>query len=308
MKPFISVVICAYQAEDTIAEAIDSVSRQTFRDLEIIVVDDGSRDGTAAIVERLRTREKRLKLYRQLNSGVAMARNKGVALARGDLIAFLDADDRWSPTHLAWHEQVMRQSPSIGVSFSRARFIDTKGRPTGEVSRTPIGVVPAAAVLAGNPCTTCSTMVVSAQCFREVGLFRDELRRAEDQEWLLRVALSGWTLVCDGRESVDYRTSPQGLSSDLAGMLDGFRSVLATARRLAPDLVAREGAVAEARMLRYLARRALRLGLGRVEAGKYFLGAVLSSPRLVVAEPKATLATLAGLVAPVLARPLPRAA
>src|SRR3954469_10276808 len=96
--PEVSVVIPAYNAAQTVGTAVDSVLAQTFADLELIVVDDGSRDDTAAVV---RARDApRGKLVRSSNQGVAAARNRGLALASGAFVAFLDADDAWQPTKL----------------------------------------------------------------------------------------------------------------------------------------------------------------------------------------------------------------
>ncbi|HEY8580870.1 MAG TPA: glycosyltransferase, partial [Beijerinckiaceae bacterium] len=268
----------------------------------IIVVDDGSKDATPEIVRAMMRVEPRLRLLRQENAGVAQARNVGVRSARGAFVAFLDADDLWEVGHVAGHVAAFARDPALGVSFSNARFMDYRGRLTGDASRTRAGAVAARDILSGNPCTTCSTMVVRKACFDSIGLFRSDLRRAEDQEWLLRACLGGWTLRCDGRAGVVYRTSPSGLSSDLDGMLEGFGAVLDTAVRLAPDLAARESGPARARMLRYLARRALRLGLGRAVVARYLVRSLRAAPRLVFTEPRPLAGALLGLAWPTIAR------
>src|SRR5258706_6977096 len=91
----ISVIMPAYNGERFIAQSIMSVLNQTFRDLELIVVDDGSTDHTAEIVTELRRQDDRIRLFRQQNSGQAAARNTGIGKSQGDLIAFLDQDDLW---------------------------------------------------------------------------------------------------------------------------------------------------------------------------------------------------------------------
>jgi glycosyltransferase involved in cell wall biosynthesis len=97
-KPLVSIVMPCYNGEAFLAEAVDSVLGQTCQDFELIVVDDGSTDGSAAVLARY---GERIRVLRQANAGVSAARNAGIAAARGDFIAFLDSDDWWEPDFLA---------------------------------------------------------------------------------------------------------------------------------------------------------------------------------------------------------------
>src|ERR687891_679287 len=96
----VSVIIPAYDAAETIAETLESVLAQTSRNWEAVVVDDGSHDDTARIVENFTRREKRIRLIRQPNGGEAAARNSGIAAAKHDWLLFLDADDWIAPGYL----------------------------------------------------------------------------------------------------------------------------------------------------------------------------------------------------------------
>lgn len=108
-SPRFSVVIPAWNVESWLPETIASVQNQTITDWELIVVDDGSTDGTAAIVKNVD--DARVRLISQPNSGVSIARNRGIAESRGEFIAFLDADDLWSPTHLQRAQEYFDRFP-----------------------------------------------------------------------------------------------------------------------------------------------------------------------------------------------------
>ena len=99
-QPLVSIVLPVHDGESSIAATLESAVGQTYRNTEIVVVDDGSRDGTRAIVESWVARDPRVRLLAQANRGVAAARNRAVEAARGELIAPLDADDLWDPTKI----------------------------------------------------------------------------------------------------------------------------------------------------------------------------------------------------------------
>ena len=104
----VSVLIPAFNAQATLLQTLQSVERQSFGDLEVIVVDDGSRDDTARIAADFAARDTRFRLVRQANAGAAAARNAALALARGEWIAPLDADDLWHPDKLARQVQCLK--------------------------------------------------------------------------------------------------------------------------------------------------------------------------------------------------------
>src|SRR4051794_36334456 len=99
-QPLVSVVIPAWNVEATLGDTLESVARQTYPNIEIIIVDDGSTDATADIAEEYCRRAGNAKLVKQRNRGPAAARNRGIAEARAEWIALLDADDLWHPTKL----------------------------------------------------------------------------------------------------------------------------------------------------------------------------------------------------------------
>jgi len=125
----VSVVIPAYNAEATIEHTVASVTAQTYRKLEVIVVDDGSLDRTAALVAKLAERDSRIRLLRKANAGPAAARNAGLEHARGDFVSPLDADDLWHSTKIEKQLAVMhRGGPRIGVVYCWSRAISSAGQ------------------------------------------------------------------------------------------------------------------------------------------------------------------------------------
>ena len=123
----VTVIIPVFNGERWISSTLASAAAQTHSMLEILVIDDGSTDGTAAIVEAAASRDDRIRLIRKQNGGVSAARNKGIAEARGELIAPLDADDLWHREKIARQVAAMR-SPEVGLVYCWAVEIDENDR------------------------------------------------------------------------------------------------------------------------------------------------------------------------------------
>lgn len=129
----ISVVIPLYNKERQIAHTLRSVFAQTFQDFEVVIVDDGSTDGSVAEVEKFT--DSRIRLIRQANAGVAAARNRGIEEAQGELIAFLDADDEWKPEYLATQYHLYQKYPECSVYACNYEFRDFEGKVTPTIIR-----------------------------------------------------------------------------------------------------------------------------------------------------------------------------
>lgn len=182
----VSVVMPAYNAERFVAEAIESVLAQTHQDLELIVVDDGSTDRTAAVVASFGAR---VRCVRQQNARQAAARNRGVREATGDYLAFIDADDLWRPEKLAKQLRVLEADPSLGFVYCNVDHVDEDGR---FVCPRP-GAVKGRAlepILMGEPIGgLCgSTLLISRARFAEIGPFDVDLPPCEDTDFWVRVA------------------------------------------------------------------------------------------------------------------------
>lgn len=125
--PLVSIVMPVYQGESTIAQAVQSVLNQTYQHLELIVVNDGSTDGTLDALNRFD--DERLHIITKLNEGVSIARNHGLSQASGEYFAFLDADDLWLPDKLEKDMVAMRQAADpVGLFYSWYYAVDEKGR------------------------------------------------------------------------------------------------------------------------------------------------------------------------------------
>lgn len=213
--PLVSVVIPSHNCERYIAETIGSVLGQTHRDVEVLVVDDGSTDRTREIAGAFGSP---VRLIEQDNAGVCVARNRGAREARGRFVCFMDHDDYWFPDKLARQVDAMRRHPECGVVF--AGFILWNPLENGEYP------APAGFDLSGYPCgddaefsgwiyhkflldcwMLTSTAMFRREVFRECGLFDESLPYSEDWDLWLRIARV-FPFVKLGRPNTLYRQHP----------------------------------------------------------------------------------------------------
>ncbi len=202
----VSVIMPAYNAERFIRESIDSALAQTHPDVEVIVVDDSSTDSTPAILESYGSR---IRVHRQANSGAAASRNAGAALATGDWLALLDADDVWEPRKL---ERQLAVSTSAISYTDRTNIGDRGDLPERQsvVTAMHAGDVFVPLLLEGNFMTSSSVMIRRA-AFHSLGGFTTDLRNAEDWDLWLRAAARHNVYFCD-EPLVRYRFHAGGKS------------------------------------------------------------------------------------------------
>ena len=144
----ISVIIPAYNVADFVREAVHSALAQTRADIEVIVVDDGSTDGSADTLGDLD--DPRLRVIRESHGGSAAARNAGLRLASGELVAFLDADDRWAPQNLERQSAFLENHPEVDMTFGHSLVVDEAGHSLGFKSSSCDGPVSLAQLLRTN--------------------------------------------------------------------------------------------------------------------------------------------------------------
>ena len=217
-RPLVSVVIPTYNRAHTLCAAIDSILAQAYEPIEIIVVDDGSTDDTAHV---LRQYEGKIQYIRQTNAGPAAARNTGIRNSRGELIAFLDSDDLWTPHRLEVQVDVlMRAGDSVLCCLCNVRLNMMGGKTTTSFDHAwlsppdPVGVSAESLRCTRHPvCVLQQAALIRRAVFTTVTGFDEHLRYLEDYDLALRVGLLGpWAFV---REPlVVWRQGSDGLSRE----------------------------------------------------------------------------------------------
>ncbi|MBE9030966.1 glycosyltransferase family 2 protein [filamentous cyanobacterium LEGE 11480] len=288
----VSVVIPAYNAERFIAQTLDSVLAQTFTAFEVIVVNDGSTDETQSIVEHYLLTDDRVRLINQSNQGISATRQRGKAAAKGDFIAFLDADDLWLPHNLEVHLRHFAGHPKLGISFGRVEFMHLDGTPTGVLSTSRLQGIEPEHLFYENLLTTTSNAIVRREVFDQIGGFDVDLCGTEDQEFFLRTCCFGWNVEGVEDVLVRYRITAGGLSSRLDLLEDDWLRFSDKVKAYAPAVVAQHGAKSRAYFLRYIARRSLRVSDSRTIGLRFMRRALKSDWTILLQEPRRTTLTL----------------
>lgn len=218
--PLVSVVIPTYNRAHLLPAAIESVRRQTFRDLEIIVVDDASADDTDAVVHGIGDR--RVRYFRHdENRGGGAARNTGIARARGAYIAFLDSDDRWLSEKLALQLKRFEGAPqSLGVVYTAFRKANWRRQPV--VAEDPGNLTHR--LLVRNVVGSTSTPLIRTDCLKQCGGFDETLPSCQD--WDLWIRLSGkWRFDYIPTPLVSYHHQSVSISMNRRAVVEGHRTI-----------------------------------------------------------------------------------
>ncbi|ARV57623.1 glycosyl transferase family A [Nostocales cyanobacterium HT-58-2] len=213
--PLISIIIPVYNCEKTIRETIESVLNQTFSDLEIILINDGSQDTTLNIISSIE--DPRLKVFNYTNSGVAVSRNRGIAQASGEFIAFLDADDFWTLDKLEAQLKALQANPQAAVAYSWVDYIDESNQFVRSGNHITMTGDVYEKLLIHNVLENGSNPLIRKYAFSEVGDFDQELSPAEDWDMWIRLA-ARYHFVAVPSPQVLYRISPNSLSTNVLKM------------------------------------------------------------------------------------------
>ncbi len=219
--PRISVIVPAYNAKDTILAALRSTLTQTRPVDEVVVVDDGSQDGTAELVER---EMPEVKVVRQANAGPSAARNTAAEAAQGDWLAFLDADDLWLPQKLEAQLAALEHQPEIGMCSSDWVRHEVKAPPVPPLAELPQRHITFGDIVRLNRFQT-STVLVRKDLWRAVGGFRTAIDGTEDWDFWMRVARLtddlhlAWPLVVYRDEGTSYSKNSRRVYDAMHRML-----------------------------------------------------------------------------------------
>lgn len=213
-SPLVSIIVPAYDVTEFIGEALDSVLAQTFSDYEIIVVNDGSPD-SAALERALGPYMSRIVYLKQENRGVSAARNTGIGVARGSLLAFLDGDDTWLPNYLEVQVARIQADPTIDVLYPNVIMF---GEPSedGEEFMTicpSSGDVTFERLLL-QECNVSNCSIARRETIIRAGLFDESLRSVEDFDLWLRVIKQGGRIAYHRDVLARYRRRPGSLTAD----------------------------------------------------------------------------------------------
>lgn len=235
-EDLVSVIVPAYNAGKYVRETLASVLAQTYRTLEVVVVDDGSSDDTARIVEAVMASDPRVRLIRQQNKGVAAARNAGIAAARGAFIAPVDADDLWHPSKIAKQLSRMRAGgQQVGLVYVWSASIDENGRVLHRRFGETVEGDAYAALILYNFLGNGSTPLFRRSCLERTGLYDERFRNAADFLFYLAMA-ERYDFAVVPEFLVGYRQVATSLSRNLVGLIGFHEQVLADARRRHPEL------------------------------------------------------------------------
>lgn len=237
----VSVIIPCYNAAAFIERTIASTMAQTYASLEILVVDDGSEDATAAIVRRLAATDPRIRLLQQPNSGVAAARNLGIQHATGAYIAPLDADDIWYPDKIARQVACMEaRGPGCGLVYTWWVALDEQDRIKGAAQPWHVEGAVSDALTYLNFIGNASNPLFRRRCLDEVGVYDTSLRAqggegCEDWDLTLRVA-ERYDVGVVPAYLMGYRGVGGSMSSNGQAMARSFELVMQGVQRRRPDL------------------------------------------------------------------------
>lgn len=254
--PLVSAVIPAYNAAEYLSDAIGSVLAQSHPAVECIVVDDGSTDGTAGVAESYAGR---VRLIRQANAGVSAARNRGASEGRGELLAFLDADDRWLPNRVERQLAALQSRPGAESVVCGTRVVDARLEPLGTMRQDPSAGPEDLLLCRADLVSVSSNLLIERGLFERIGGFEEALSTSADWALMFRLVAAG-SLVVLPDALVEYRVHGTNMSSNVArfetDMLAAFDGIF-------EDSATPPG-------LRVLRRRAY-ANLHRMIAGSYFV-------------------------------------
>ena len=250
----VSVIIPAYNAENTIEKTIQSVLNQTHTDWELILIDDGSQDATVEIVSKIS--DPRIRVLSYPNAGVSTGRNRGLEQARGEFVAFLDHDDLWSPNKLESQLQALRQHPDAALAYSWTDHCDRDGKTiaagrhlswTGDVYSK---------LLVDNFLDTASNPLIRKAALDEVGGFDPSIDSSGEWDLGLRLAIR-YPFVAVPESQIQHTISSTAMSAKIEPHKQECLEVVRRAFAQAPASLQHLKKASQANVYKYLLCKSL---------------------------------------------------
>jgi glycosyltransferase involved in cell wall biosynthesis len=304
-QPRVSVIVPAYKTAHLIAGSLNSVLQQTFRDFEIVVVNDGSPD-TPELETVLAPYSNRIVYIKQENNGPGGARNTAIAKARGEFLAFLDSDDIWLPDHLASQMQLFDENPSLGLVYCNCLSVGDPTRPHEFMSRCPShGEATFLALITERCQIPVSTVVARKSAIARAGLFDEKLSRCDDYDMWIRAAFYGAKIGYTQKVQARLNGGRAGsLSASRARTTEAYWQILQKAEQNLPltesDREVVQKRADEIHALYLLEEGKFQMHQGKLDDAKKLLSEANSYLR----RPKVTLVVLGLSIAPSATRKL----
>lgn len=308
--PLVSVVMPIFNMQKYVKLALLSVQQQTYSNLEIICVNDGSTDESVKIIEQFN--DPRIKLVNQQNQGLSAARNTGMSHASGKYIALLDPDDLWLPEKIAQHVAHLERSTDIGISYCPSLFITEEGKRNGLGQFPKLKNISLKTVMCRNPIGNGSAPVIRKAMLDELSIalprhhsgrtyfFDEAMRQSEDIDFWIYCALNAnYKIEGIAQPLTLYRINANGLSANLAKQFCAWEFCMQKHLEASPNEVAQFYQKARAYQYRYLARRAVQ-SRSTSNAISYLYKAFKSDASILTEEPSKTLITVASALLSVL--------
>jgi len=235
--PAVSVIIPAYNCTSTIRETVQSVLKQTLTDFEIIIINDGSTDDLLSVLSEFH--DPRIQVFNYENGGLSIARNRGIDLAIGKYVIFLDADDLWTPDKLESHFNLLEANPDVGVAYSWLYFLFDETKEcliNAPITRNGDVFVE---LLRKNFIANGSNAFIRRSAIDRVGYFHQEFAGASDWDYWLRLA-QNYDFILSPHHQVFYRQVKSSMSSDIEYMKNCMLTVI---DRHVPNLMSQQGLI-----------------------------------------------------------------
>lgn len=283
--PQASVIIPAYQHGQCIVEAVESVMAQTFRDFEIIVINDGCTDNTEEVL-RPYVEKNLIRYFHQENQGISATRNRGLSLATGEFVAYLDDDDVWPPDKLEWQVDALQNSKALVVG-GLTRVFGTRVDRKSIVETSEYATIDTAKLFGGNPFGSPGQTLIRRAALLEIGGFDTTIWGADDHDVWIRLSRIG-EIRRYARISLFYRVHDSNTSRDSERMFKNAEKVI---RKNLVGVTGRERVNLERQgfrfLIRYGGKKLIWKGARLIFQGQYRNGWTLIASSLKTFVPKA---------------------